>query len=189
MAHSSRTVCKTFLLDEQDAVGNLADQIDSFEHLSEVMEELLIEDIGWPDFPSQSVIAIASERFNFCRSQSGETGGEIIRNNATWNDTVSGACCRFGKLDSAIMNRFLENENVDLLSNHLKTLLTKQLKNEDYDGAQEHLCALEHLRDAGLPCFQPLNHYSRGGGTGLFDARSKNFGKGTRVLVEILQTW
>jgi hypothetical protein len=61
----------------------------------------------------------------------------------------------------------------------------------DDSGAQEHLLALETLLDAGLPCFEPLYQYSRGGDASLFDARSKDHGAGTgtRVLVEILQTW
>jgi hypothetical protein len=89
------------------------------------------------------------------------------------------------------MTRFLENEDVAFLSSHLKDLMQEHIAQDTYSGAQEHLLALETLLDAGLPCFEPLYQYSRGGGSSLFDARTKDHGSGTgtRVLVEILQTW
>ena len=186
-----RTVCKAFLLDELDAQEELASPIESFEQLGEIMPELLIEEIGWPDYPVQNVIALASERFDTGRVTSGFGGAEFVRHDTSWKGTIAHIGCDVGRIGDAVMTRFLENEDVAFLSSHLKDLMQEHIAQDTYSGAQEHLLALETLLDAGLPCFEPLYQYSRGGGSSLFDARTKDYGSGTgtRVLVEILQTW
>lgn len=78
-----RTVCKALQLDELDAQEELGSPIESFEQLGEIMPELLLEEIGWPDYPVQNVIALASERFDTGRVTSGFGGAEFVRHDTS----------------------------------------------------------------------------------------------------------
>lgn len=184
-----RHVCKGLLLDEKDAEEVLGETIEDFDHLCEVMSDLVAEENGWTDYPQTNALAVASERFNIGRVTPGLGGAEYVRHDAPWNATISHSCCSLSDVDAATMDNFLIDEDVAFMTRHLKQQLQTHLDTDEYEWARAKLIGLENLADAGLPGFQSGSFYSRGGETGLFDMRHKNHGRGTRVFFEIEHVW
>ncbi len=75
------------------------------------------------------------------------------------------------------------------MSRHLKQLTQSHLDAEEYDWARDKLVALANLAAAGLPGFQSYRNYRQASGTGLYDMRHRNHGRGTRILIEFRYAW
>ena len=188
----TRYVSKGLLFDEQEAEMLTGEPIEEFDQFFEAMTDVIRDDVGWTDYPLTTLLGIASERFDTANMADGINDAEFVKNGTSWNETITQVCCQFGHIEQDVMTKFLIDEDVGFLTGHLKEVLFQQFAEDDYEWAREKLIALENLKGAGLPCFQPSNFYSRGGVTGLFDMRgelSHPITPGRRVLVEIEHAW
>lgn len=184
-----RQVAKGFLFDEIDADDASIRSADSIEDLKEVVQSLLIEEIGDPVLPQISVTGFASERFNAAYVCPHAGGAVYIREEAPWTDSIAAACADFDYADPDVMAKFFAHEDAGYLARHLKTELRSNLNSENYSHAKKNLRALENLDSSGLPGFQGADMYSTDGAAGLYDLRRKNHPFGTRIFVETESLW
>lgn len=186
---TNRRVLKGFLLDENDVGAGDSSNVQTLDELQDLATDFLAEEIGLPDFPQTNVLGIASERFDLSMVDPHLAGGRYIRGGKPWNASIVHACKELHYVDAEVMSRYLVDEDVDAITQFLKDSLETDVEAERYVEAGYKVTAIENLAESGLPGFQCSSRFSRGGGAGLFDLRSKAYPRGTRIFIETETVW
>ncbi len=66
---------------------------------------------------------------------------------------------------------------------------TTLIADESFIRVREMMTALENINAAGLPCFRGARYLTAGGDDDAYDLRDRDWGAGTRVIIEMAFVW
>ncbi len=180
---------KALLLDEREIEAAYGYKLESFDELYEAATEFAETQVGDYEYPMSSYLGCSSERFDTSEVRCYDQRSSWLEQGEAWAQTLGKIAEDLGSLDRRVTEAFFRTGDRQALISAVSEQATKLISDESFIRVREMMTALENINEAGLPCFRGTQHLTAGGDDDAHDLRDRDWGAGTRVIIEMAFVW